>query len=332
MRIVKLSFSLLLALFVLLGASCGEVQPPQPSQPTGIIAQPLSAEAPQPLSSDLPLSASATQTDNNPEPPFSAFDSALFTPSSDLTVHFLDVGQADCIIAELPNSQILMIDGGSRSSRQVVLGYINSLGIETIDYLVITHPHEDHIGGLPEVIDAFDIGMIYMPRASNNTQIFERLLIAIQDNGYSINTARAGVNIFSSPELKIDIVAPVGDSYRDLNDYSAVVRLVYGSIAFLFTGDAEAVSEGEITADIRADVLKVSHHGSHTSTSQSFLNKVEPSYAVISVGSGNSYGHPSDAVMSRLSAAGVSVYRTDESGTIVIVTDGESININASIA
>lgn len=250
--------------------------------------------------------------------------------TSELTIHFLDVGQADCILIELPNSQIMLIDGGSRSSRDAVLNYFRNLNIDSIDYLVITHPHEDHIGGLPDIIDSHYVGRIYMPRASHNTQIFERLLTAIQDNGLSINTARAGVNILSEQGLRIDIVAPVGETYRDLNDYSAVVRLTFNNVSFLFAGDAEAVSENEITENIQADVLKVSHHGSRTSTSESFLDKVSPSYAVISVGHNNTYGHPSEDVMTRLLDAGISVYRTDELGTIVITTDGDAININSS--
>jgi len=222
----------------------------------------------------------------------------------------------------------MLIDGGSRSSAQTVLGYLHSYGVETIDFLVITHPHEDHIGGLPDVIDTFDVGEIYMPRVSHDTQIFERLLTSIRDNGHRINASSAGIVILSAPDLHIEIVAPAGDSYRELNNYSTVVRLTYGNVSFLFTGDAESASENEMTGNIQADVLKVAHHGSNTSTSDSFLRRVAPTYAIIFVGAENSYGHPSEAVMSRLSAAGVSVFRTDESGTVVVTTDGETINIS----
>jgi len=222
----------------------------------------------------------------------------------------------------------MLIDGGSRSSAQTVLDYLISENVETIDYLVITHPHEDHIGGLPGVINTYDIGEIYMPRVSHDTQIFERLLTAIQDNEYQINRARAGTIILSAPDLHIEIVAPVNDTYRDLNNYSAVVRLTYRNVSFLFTGDSEALSENEITGNIQADVLKVAHHGSYTSTSEAFLERVSPAYAIIFVGSGNSYGHPSETILSRLSSAGVNVFRTDENGTIVARTDGDAIEFN----
>ena len=164
-----------------------------------------------------------------------------------------------------------------------------------------------------------------MPRVSHTTQTFERLLTAIQNKGLQINTATAGVNILSVPGLQIDIVAPVRDDYRNLNDHSAVIRLVYGTTSFLFTGDAEAISESHITANIASDVLKVGHHGSHTSTSAAFFERVFPFHAVISVGSNNSYGHPSDVVLSRLNNSGVNILRTDLHGTIVFTSDGTDI-------
>jgi len=249
---------------------------------------------------------------------------------SDLKVHFIDVGQADSILVELPNSQIMLIDGGNKVDGPSVLKYLKSLKIKTIDYLVATHPHEDHIGGLSAIIKELEIKSIYMPDVTANTEIFGELLDAIEDKGLKINIAKAGAGILSIPDLKISIVAPVKTEYANLNDYSAVIKLTYKKTSFLFAGDAEAESEGQITADIKADVLKVGHHGSSAATSESFLKKVNPSAAVISVGKDNSYGHPSKVTLERLNRAGVKVYRTDKAGTIIATSNGKDISIDKS--
>ena len=248
----------------------------------------------------------------------------------DLIVHFLDVGQADSTLIQLPNGQTMLIDGGNSSDADNIINYIRSLGITIIDYLVATHPHADHIGGLPTIIDAFEIISIYMPYASNNTQTFERLLNSIENNGLVVDTTKEGVTILFEQELGIDIIAPVRDDYQDLNNFSAVIKLTYKNTSFIFMGDAESLSESHITADVSSDVLKVGHHGSRTSTSAAFLDKVNPTFAVISVGSSNSYGHPTDEVLSRLNNAGIYVFRTDLQGTIVFSSDGENIIVDTT--
>jgi len=248
--------------------------------------------------------------------------------TEELKVHFIDVGQADSILIQLPNEQTMLIDGGNSIDANTIMGYMRSHNITSIDYLVATHPHADHIGGLPAIIDSMDIQNVYMPRKDHDTQIYERLLDSINQKELLINEAKSGVSILSIPGLEIDIIAPVRDNYSTFNDFSAVVKITYLSTAFLFMGDAEALSEGEITADVSADVLKVGHHGSDTSTSVAFLRKVSPSHAVIFVGKDNSYGHPDDVILSRLNNAGIGVYRTDLQGTIVFISDGENINVN----
>ena len=257
-------------------------------------------------------------------------ESALTVPFiRNLTIHFIDVGQADSILILLPNGENMLIDGGEANNADAIMDYLRSYNISSIDYLVASHPHADHIGGLPAIIDAMDIHSIYMPRVSHTTLTFERLLTSILNKGLEIDQALAGVSIFSSADLKINIVGPARNDYKDHNDHSAVIKLTYGNTSFLFMGDAESTAESHITADISADVLKVGHHGSSTSTSVSFLRKVAPSYAVISVGK-NSYGHPTDDVLYRLDNADVEVYRTDMAGTIVFTSDGENIIIDKS--
>ena len=249
-------------------------------------------------------------------------------PQRSLSVHYIDVGQADSILILLPNGQNMLIDGGNNADGPLVVDYIKNQGIGTLDFVVATHPHEDHIGGLDTVINTFNIGEIYMPKVSHTTKTFEDLLNAIQNKGLKINSAKDGINIMNSNGLCIDIVAPVADSYADLNDYSVVIKITYLNNAFLFMGDAEELSENQITADVKSDVLKVGHHGSNTSTSESFLKKVAPQHAVISVGNGNSYGHPSQAILTLLNSYGINVYRTDEVGTIIATSDGNNITID----
>lgn len=246
-------------------------------------------------------------------------------PCRDLTVYFLDVGQADCILIQLPNNENMLIDAGKNNSGKYVTDYINGLGIDTLDYVVGTHPHEDHIGGLDDVIDNFNIENLYMPYAETDTLTYKDVISSASAKSLSITPAKAGTEIYNSNGTVIDIIAPVSENYNNINNYSAVISLSYLDSKFLFMGDAEELSENEITNDIDTDVLKVGHHGSDTSTSAGFLERTSPEYAVISVGADNSYGHPSYAVLDRLHSFGVTVFRTDIDGTVIIRSDGNSI-------
>ena len=248
----------------------------------------------------------------------------------ELKVSYIDVGQGDAIFIELPNGESMLIDAGNSSDSSEIINYIQGEGFGKIDYLVVTHPHDDHIGGMPQVVSTLDIKSIYMPKVSHTTNVFSNLLDAIESKGLKINTAKAGVSILNDGNLRVDILAPVGDSYSDLNDYSVVIKVVYGDNSFLFMGDAEKLSEGQITADVNADVLKVGHHGSDYSSGQSFLNLVSPSYAVISAGEGNQYGHPNSETINALLGVGSKVYRTDLDGTIVFVSDGTNVTVSKS--
>jgi competence protein ComEC len=250
---------------------------------------------------------------------------------SPLEVHFLDVGQADCILIKTPLQKVILIDSGKNSHENTVVSYIKSQGIDTIDAVVGTHPHEDHIGGLDAVINNFDIGKIFMPKVSHTTKTFEDVLNAVKNKGLKVTTAFAGTNIEVDTNLKVEMLSPNSETYDDMNNYSAVIKLSYNNTSFLFTGDAESISEQEMISkgyDLKADVLKVGHHGSATSTTALFLNKVSPQYAIISVGKENSYGHPDNLILNRLKTFGVEVFRTDEAGTIIATSDGETIKFD----
>lgn len=254
--------------------------------------------------------------------------------TNNLKIHFIDVGQADSIFIQLPDNRTMLIDGGNNDDSSLIINYIKGLKeqeVSKIDYLIGTHPHEDHIGGLDDIIKTFEIGKIYLPKVNHNTKTFEDLLSAIKNKGLKISTARAGDVIFANHNLNAKILSPGQDFYDELNNYSVVIRLTYGKTAYLFTGDAEDVVENQLVnnnMELKANVLKVGHHGSNSSTTESFLEAVLPQYAVISVGKNNRYGHPSQVVINRLKRHKVKVLRTDSQGTIVASSNGNKIEFN----
>lgn len=243
-------------------------------------------------------------------------------------LHFIDVGQGDSAFIELNDNRTMLIDAGESEYGATVISYIKKLGYSKIDFVVATHPHSDHIGGMEEVIKAFDIGSVYMPKASNNTKTFEGLLTAIQNKGLKINTAKNGVKIIDEQDICIDVLSPVSDSYSNLNNYSVVLKITYKDNKFLFTGDAEADAESEISADISCDLIKVGHHGSNTSSGSAFVKRTKAKYAVISCGEDNKYGHPHKEILERWQNTGAQIYRTDINGTVIATSDGKSITIS----
>lgn len=247
-----------------------------------------------------------------------------------LSIHFLDVGQADSILIQLPNDEVILIDAGNGNDVDFIIDYLKQLDIKTIDYLIGTHPHEDHIGSLDDVIYNFEIEKVFLPDVVHTTASFEDVLLAIESKNLAVDIAESGVNLFDYGNLLAHFVAPNSSSYDDLNDYSAVLRVVYENTAYLFTGDAEVISENEMLAssqNIQADLVKVGHHGSNSSSSEDFLKAINPSIAIISCGIDNTYGHPSDVIIDRLAAFDIEVYRTDLQGTIIITSDGEEIDV-----
>ena len=252
-------------------------------------------------------------------------------PTPILKVHYLDVGQADCILIQTPSKKNMLIDAGNNEDSATILSYLKALNIKKIDILIGTHPHEDHIGSMDTVIKSFDIGAIYMPKVSTTTKTFEDVLLAIKAKGLKVTTATAGIKIEIDPKLRIEMLAPNSSKYDDLNNYSAAIKVIYGKTSFLFDGDAEDISEKEMLAknyDLKADVLKIGHHGSNSSTTPAFLKAVSPKYAIISVGKGNDYGHPTKATIDKLASAKVQVYRTDLNGTIIATSNGDTITFD----
>ncbi len=248
--------------------------------------------------------------------------------SGELTVSFLDVGQGDSAFLELPDGKTMLIDAGPSDAGDKIVSFIQKKGYRKIDYLIATHPHADHIGGMKKVLKNFKIGEIYMPKASTNTKTYEKLLEEISDQGLKIKTAKAGLSLCDG----IELLAPNGGGYEDLNNYSVVLRIINGQNRFLFMGDAEILSETEILDagfDVRADVIKVGHHGSGTSSGNEFVSAVQANYAVFSVGDDNSYNHPHIFVVEKWKKAGAQTCRTDEMGTITFRSDGTAIEMTS---
>lgn len=253
-----------------------------------------------------------------------------------LMVHYLDVGQGDSIFIELPNGEAMLIDSGENHHGEGIIEYIENEGYNRIDYLVGTHPHSDHIGSMAYIVNNFDIGSIYLPKVSANTKQYESLLSAIQNKGLTVKNGKAGVNVVSGTGFSADIIAPLTIDKGNLNNCSIVLKIVFGTTSFLFTGDAETGEMNDIDkGELRSDVLKAGHHGSKTSTTNKLIKKIKPEFTVISCGKGNEYGHPHSEVLKALEKTGSRVYRTDKDQTIIIISDGREYTVktgNDSIA
>jgi len=243
-----------------------------------------------------------------------------------LAVHFQDVGNADSVFIQLPDGKTALIDGAERENAGDIIRYIKQCGAEKIDYLIATHPHSDHIGGLSEIIDTLEIGQVFMPNAVHTTSDFENLITSIENKNIPVTMAKQGVLLFSGEGYSAECLSPLKSEYENLNNYSTVVKLTYKEKSFLFTGDAEKEVERELVEkygySLKSDVLKAGHHGSDTSSCKEFLGAVLPEITVISAGENNDYGHPHKEVLERLDDIGTEIMRTDELGTVVIKTDG----------
>lgn len=246
-----------------------------------------------------------------------------------LQVLFLDVGQGASQLLISPSGKTMLIDAGNNDKEQVMLDYLKQYQITKLDIVIGTHPDADHIGGLDKVIDQTIVDKIYMPKISSNTRTFESLLESISNKKLKVQTAKAGLTLDWDKEVQVEMIAPAA-VYDNANNMSAVVKITYGTTSLLLTGDAEAASEKDMIksgVDLSSTVLGVGHHGSKSSTSLTFLNKMKPQYAIIQSGKDNNYGHPDKTILSRLKKAGASVYRNDLQGTVSVISDGKNVTI-----
>ena len=273
-----------------------------------------------PVGSSPASSAATSQSDTNAP-------SATTQTSTNVTIKFIDVGQGEATLIALPEKTVL-IDAGPTGSAPKIAQVLQELGRNKIDYLVATHPDEDHIGGMADVISNTQIGTIYAPNKTNNTATYRKFLAAIQNNNLQITLAEAGTIIDQTDSYKLEILWPKKDAnFPDTNDYSIIIKLTIGNKTFLFTGDAPTnailnSNPGHI------DVLKLSHHGSRTGTTEQLVRKLSPTYAVVSYAVDNSYGHPMQSVLNALHKHSVEVWGTGANGTITITCDGTNIDIS----
>ena len=244
-------------------------------------------------------------------------------------VRYIDVGQGDSMLIQC-NNKNLLIDAGPRDSQEKLISYLKSLKIKKLDYIIATHPHEDHIGGMGQVIKTFGVGNFYAPKVQHNTKTFEYMVNQLKNKNLKMNVIKKGMgdNINLGPNTKVEVFSPINSKYDNLNNYSPIMKISYGKTSFLFTGDAEKEVEKEVLesgANIKANVLKFGHHGSSTSTTKEFFSKVNPSIGIISCGVNNKYGHPHKEILKLIKEKHLTVYRTDKDGNIVLESNGLEI-------
>lgn len=246
----------------------------------------------------------------------------------EMKVHYIDVGQGDSILIQVNNKNML-IDSGPKSSKTKLLKYLNSLNVKKLDYVIATHPHEDHIGNMADVINNYDVSKFYAPKVEQTTKTFEKMIEALKNKNLKINTIKAlDDSIDLGANTKVSVFSPISETYDNLNNYSPIMKVEFGNNSFLFTGDAQSQVEKQVIQkgyDLKADVLKFGHHGSSSSTSADFFHKVNPSIGVICLGLDNEFGHPHKEILKIIKDNNLTTYRTDIDGNIILVSNGTQI-------
>lgn len=247
--------------------------------------------------------------------------------SNELLVYFIDVGQADAIYIK-DNDENMLIDAGNNTDGKLLVNYLKGLGVTSFKYVVGTHAHEDHIGGMDNIINNFKINTFYMPDAISTSKTFEDVLDALESNKVAFNTPKIG-DTFNLKNAMFEVLS-LGTDTSDLNDTSIVFKMTYNNTCTLFMGDASsAVEKNLLDKNINCDVLKVGHHGSKYSSSEAFIKAVKPTYGIIMVGKDNKYGHPTEKTLQTLQKYNVNIHRTDEEGTIIMKIKEDTISFES---
>lgn len=325
-----LSFFLALALMFTLVACGSETEAEAPQETPGSATEQAAEQEPpaaeEPQKEEQKTEEPVPADPQVEQPPIEAPES--IPENSTFEVHFIDVGQADAALV-LCDGKAMLIDGGNSEDSSLVYSYLKQRNISHLDYIVATHGHEDHVGGLSGALNYATVGTAYSPVTSYDSKAFSSFVKYLEKHNTGI-TIPSTNDSFKLGSASVKILAPLKD-YDDANNTSVVLRIVYGDTSFLFTGDAERESEQDILNagyDLQSTVLKVGHHGSDSSTTYPFLREIMPEYAVISVGKGNSYGHPTEDTLSRLRDADVKVFRTDMQGTVICTSDGKTVSFS----
>lgn len=255
---------------------------------------------------------------------------ATVTAGDSFTIHYIDVGQADCILLE-NQGRFMLIDGGNREDSQLVVSYLEQQGVQELDAVVCTHAHEDHVGGLPSVLAVYPTAAVYAPTRTYSSNIFDKFVYYTDQQGLTITIPQPG-DTLALGDVDLTVLGPV-KSYPDPNNTSIVIMAEFGSTRFLFTGDMEKEAENDMLDhwgeqyNWNCDVLKSGHHGSSTSSSYRLIYETDPEYIVISVGKDNSYGHPHRETIALYKDAGIPAFRTDELGHVIVTSDGTEISL-----